>query len=95
MSLRHGDLVLGADVPQGLDIKLRGSDPAEPLTKGVVGVHHIPMASSVRNGNGALRSVVVPLGHLHERQGSEEEPKETSEHDALYISLHFARFWRV
>ena len=95
MSLRHGDLVLNADVPQSGNIKLWSGDPTETLSKGVVGVHYIPMAGSVWNGDGALRPVVVPLRHLNEGQGSEEEPEETSEHDRLYMSLHPTRFWRV
>jgi len=80
--------MLNADIPERCNIKFWSSDPTEPLAEGVVRVDHIPMAGGIRNGNGALRPVVIPLRHLNEGQGGEEEPKETSEHNpvtSLYI----------
>ena len=79
----HGHFVLNADIPQRRNIKLWSSDPTEPLAEGVVGVHHIPMASGIGNGNRALRPIVIPLRHLNKGEGSEEEPKETSEHNPV------------
>jgi len=79
----QGDLVLNADVPQGGDIKLRSSDPTESLAKGVVRIDHIQMAGGIGNGNRALRPIVIPLRHLNKGEGSEEEPKETREHNPV------------
>jgi hypothetical protein len=83
MPLRHGHFVLDADVAQCLDVELRRGDPTETLTKGVVGIHHIPMAGSVGHGNGALGPVVVPLRHLNKRKCREKETKQTGEHAAF------------
>ena len=86
----HGDFVLNADIPQSGNIKLWCGYPTESLAKGVVGIDHIPMASGIGNGNRALRPIVIPLRHLNKREGSEEEPKETSEHNHVtsrYILL--------
>ena len=87
MPLRHGYFVLDADVAECLDVEFRCSDPTETLAKGVVGIHHIPMAGGVGDGNGALGPVVVPLRHLNEGQSSEQQAKQTGEH-AAFTFLH-------
>ena len=85
--------MLNANVPQGGDIKFRSSDPTEPLAKGVVRVHHIPVASGVGNEDGALGPVVVPLRHLDEGEHGEQGAQKTCDHNAFtsrYILLDLA-----
>ena len=90
----HGDFVLNAAVPQGGNIKLWSGDPSKPLAEGVVRVDYIPMAGGIRNGNGALRPVVIPLWNLNEGQGGEEETKETSEHNHVTSRYTLLVSWR-
>jgi hypothetical protein len=39
--------MLHADVTKGLHVVFRSSDPTKAFTKGVIGIHDIPMASGV------------------------------------------------
>lgn len=88
MTLRQGHFVLDADVTECLDIEFRCGDPTEPLAKGVVRIHHIPMAGGVGHGDGALGPVVVPLRHLNKGQDSKKNPEHTRDHDSIYISQY-------
>ena len=74
MTLRQGHFVLDADVTECLDIEFRCGNPTEPFAKGVVRIHHIPMAGGVGHGDGALGPVVVPLRHLNKGQDSKRTP---------------------
>ena len=93
MPLRHGHFVLDADVTECLDVEFRCGDPTETLAKGVVGIHHIPMAGSVGDGDGAFGPVVIPLRHLNKGQGGEEESKQTGEHAAFTFLNILGGIW--
>ena len=85
MPLRHGDFVLDADVTEGLDIEFGCGDPAETLAKRVIRVHHVPMASSVGYGNGALGPVVVPLRHLNKGQDGKKNTENTNDKNSTSV----------
>ena len=64
-TLGFSGLALKSDVADPFWIKAGSCDPAETPTKGVVGIHHIPMAGGVRHAHRALFPIHVPLGDLH------------------------------
>ena len=80
VALGNGDVVLGANIPKGGNIKLGSGDPAKALAKGVVRVDDIPMAGRVWHIHGTFRPIVVPLGHLDERKCCEDKAKESTQH---------------
>ena len=84
--------MLSTNIPQGSHVKFRSRDPTEPLAESVVGIHHVPVTSGVRNRNRAFGPVVVPLGHLNEGQHGKQDSKKTLDHWIVAISNSIADF---
>ena len=51
ISLSDRDLVLPANISEGVKVKCWSSDPAEPFTKGVVRIDDVPMTGGIRYGH--------------------------------------------